>query len=205
MLSGGAALAAILFTLGCLGGSSSNSVAQSYQKIDEIQPTALPYERAYVIFAGNPVPTQCSSVRGEGTVEFSFQNEVGTVFDVERYEFDEGAFRFVGTGFESYNPGIPILRFPFDVGEEWTWAGTYESGTDAREATAKVRTANERLNTVVGEFATVRTTVDLSIESGAAKPVEHKLVFWTAPKKGIIRREMKFGTTREPMPPVEEE
>ena len=35
--------------------------------------------------------------------------------------------------------------------------------------------------------------------------VEHKLVFWFAPKKGIVRREIKFSTTREPMPPVEEQ
>ena len=204
MVGGGAAVAAALFLLGCLGSNEEGPSTQTYSKIEDIQPTAVPYARAYVIFTGTPIPTDVVAEQKDGEFELRCESE-GAVIDLEKYAFDDASFKFVGTGSETFDPGIPILRFPLEVGDEWTWGGSYLTGADAREATAKVKTAQERLNTVMGEFSTVRVTVELAIQSGTPKPVEHKLVFWFAPKKGIVRREIKFSTTREPMPPVEEQ
>jgi hypothetical protein len=201
--SGGAAFFATLFTLGCFGVHGEQSIAQRYTKPEDIQPATLAYDKAYVIFAGNPVATTVSSSVEGGQTVFTFEGE-GSVIDVEKYSSDESSFRFVGTETETYSPGITILRFPFEVGEEWTWGGKYKLSPEEREATAKVKTAEERLNTVAGEFMTVRVTVDLSIESGTAKPVNQKLTFWFAPKRGIVRREFQYSTTREPMPPSED-
>lgn len=204
MLLSGAAFAATLFALGCFGPHDDGAVAQRYTKADELQPMVLPYEEAYVIFAGNPVATDVScQAEGSETV-FTFKKGEAIV-DLEKYSLDDVSLKYLGSEYDSYDPGLTILRFPFEVGDEWTWTGKYKNGPEPHEATAKVKTAQERLNTVVGEFATVRVTVELEIASGTPKPVEHKLVFWLAPKKGIVRREIKFSTTREPMPPVEEQ
>jgi hypothetical protein len=202
-LSGGAVFALSFAVLGCLNvQGKSVEVAKRYGSADELQPDAVPYKDAFLIFGGKPVATTLTASKKEGGISFRFETSDATL-DEENYEFDSTTFRYAGNEGESFDPGIPLLRFPFDVGEDWTWAGTYRLGPEDRKATAVITTVSERLNTVAGEFGTVRSTVELSIESGTDEPVKQKLTFWFAPKHGVVRREFQYGTTREPMPPKE--
>jgi hypothetical protein len=201
--AGGAVFALSVVVLGCLNASGQPAqVSQRYTKSEDLQPYAVPYEDAYVIFGGHPVETTVSAQRSEGNIELQFIC-FDRALDEERYSFDDTAFRYVGSVEDTFEPGIPLLRFPLEVGDEWTWAGTNQFGGQERAATADVTTSQDRLNTVAGEYGTVKVAVQLSIESGSAKPVSRLLTFWFAPKRGVVRREFEWSTTREPMPPKE--
>jgi hypothetical protein len=201
--TGGAVFALCLAVLGCLRASGqSAAVSQRYVKSDELQPGATPYSEAYVIFGGHPVPTTVTAERQDGNVVLRFI-AFDRAMDEERYALDETTFRYLGNVEDAFDPGIPLLRFPLDVGDKWTWSGTNVLGGQVRKASADVSTSQDRLNTVAGEFDTVRVAVQLSIESGSAEPVSRLLTFWFAPKRGVVRREFEMSTTREPMPPKE--
>jgi hypothetical protein len=201
--TGGAVFALCLAVLGCLRASGQSAdVSQRYVKSEELQPEAVPYSDAYVIFGGFPVETTVTAQREEGNVELRFI-AFDRAMDEERYAFDKTTFRYVGNVEDAFDPGIPLLRFPLDVGDKWTWSGTYVFGGQERKASANVSTSQDRLNTVAGEYGTVRVAVQLSVESDSAEPVSRLLTFWFAPKRGVVRREFEMSTTREPMPPKE--
>ncbi len=200
VLSSGAAFFVALGILGCLKASGQQSdVAKRYATLNELQPQSVPYQGAYLIFGGVPVETKVRTESNDGKTTLFFESN-GAVLDEERYAHDETTFRYLGNQDEGFEPGITLLRFPFDVGEEWTWSGTYRLGPESRKAEATCKSSSQRLNTVAGEFATVRIAVELKIESGAKDPVTQKLTFWFAPKRGVVRREFQYSTTREPMP-----
>ena len=197
--TGGAVFAASFAFLGCLK-ANSEQVAKRYESAEELQPYATPYENAFLIAAGSPIETTVTANRADGRVEFLFTSN-GVVLENEVYEYDVKSFRFMGKSSDQFTPGIPLLHFPLNLGDDWTWSGTNHFGKTDRKASATIKTREEKLNTVAGEFGTVRVDVSLSIESGSAKPVERLLSFWFAPRKGIVRREFENDYTREPMPP----
>lgn len=199
-IASAAALALALGVVGCFHTEGQGTaVSKRYASSNELQPGTVPYDDAYLIFGGVPVETKLTSKHGEGTFAMFFESN-GAVIDEERYGFDDTTFRYLGNQDEAFEPGITLLRFPFDVGESWSWSGTYKLGPEKRKAEAAIKTSSQRLNTVAGEFDTVQVSVVLKIESGAVEPVTQKLTFWFAPKHGIVRREFQYSTTREPMP-----
>ena len=191
---GAATFAASLGVLGCWNSADGGQDPARFVKSDEIRAHMLPYDQAYLIYGGTPVQASVQVVNRPGEVEFSFEAH-GEILDRELYSYDETTFRYRGSGDETYTPGIPLLRFPLEVGDSWTWAGTFTWGDRDRRATANISTASERLNTLAGEFGTVAVTVVVEVESG--NPYE--LLFWFAPERGLVRREFANNTTREPM------
>jgi hypothetical protein len=200
LLVGSVVFAGSLAVLGCLSGSGQGtSASQHFAKIGDMQPFVEPYAHAYIL-TGSPVETEVKAAKSAGQIRFDFLL-YGSAIDEEIYSYDDTSFRYVGSRLEEFDPGIPLFKFPFTVGDKWEWSGVYRTGGIERKSTATIATVAERLATVGGEFSTVRVNVELSLESGAQEKAERKLTFWCAPKRGIVRREFQFGTTREPMPP----
>jgi hypothetical protein len=205
LIVGGSVFAVSLGVLGCLR-TAANGASQHYAKIDDLQPYVEPYSRAYIL-TGSPVETKVVTEKAPGEVSFKFfalsQSTDEEPLDDESYTYGEDAFCYAGNMGEQYEPDLPLLKFPLKVGDSWDWKGTHVLGGVERKATAKVTTSHDMLNTVAGEFSTVRSVVELAIETGTKDKSKYKLTFWFAPKKGVVRREFEFSTTREPVPPKE--
>ncbi len=197
---GAAVFAVSLGVLGCLNSSEQDvGPSQYFAKIGDVQPYVEPYSRAYIL-TGSPVPTDLRTEKAPGSVRFYFMLH-GSSIDEEFYTYDDSYFRYTGNRQEEFDPGIPLLKFPFTVGDKWDWSGKYRTGGTERDATAQISTSPVKLTTVGGAFSTVRVEVALSFESGGAERAKRKLTFWFAPKRGVVRREIQDGMTREPMPP----
>lgn len=204
LILGGTVFACSLGVMGCLKTTGQGTASpQHFAKIGDMQPFVEPYSRAYIL-TGSPVVTEVKTEKSVGQVQFDFLL-YGTALDEEIYVYDDTFFRYVGSRIEEFDPGIPLLKFPFTVGDKWDWSGVYKTGGTERKAGAAIATSAEKLTTVGGEFSTVRVDVELSLESGAPESAKRKLTFWCAPKRGIVRREFQFGTTREPTPPKDYE
>ncbi len=199
LILGGTVFAGSLGVLGCLKGTGHSTGHQQFSKIGDMQPFVEPYSHAYIL-TGSPVATEVKTSKSQGHLRLDFMLH-GSALDEEIYVYDDAFFRYTGSRLEEFDPGIPLLKFPFSVGDKWTWKGEYRTGGTVRKASAEIKTSPEKLATVGGEFSTVRTDVILSMESGSQTMATRKLTFWFAPKRGIVRREFQDGTTREPMPP----
>lgn len=196
--AGTATFVVSLGALGCFKTADRGQDPDRFTKSDDMRAYAVPYDQAYIIYGGTPVQASVQVVNRPGEVDFSFEAH-DEVLDMELYSYDDKTFRYRGSSTESYSPGIPLLRFPFDVGDSWTWAGTFNWGDRDRPATARISTASEKLNTLAGQFGTVAVTVVVEVESGSSGPVNYELLFWFAPERGLVKREFAHGTTREPM------
>lgn len=197
---GAAAFAVSLSALGCFGAHEPPSKgAQSFSKMSDMQPFVEPYANAYIL-AGQPVETELKCEKAPGTVQFDFV-AYGTLIDRESYAYDDDTFRYLGSEVDAFVPGIPLLKFPFTVGDKWDWTGEYQGAGRVVKSSAEVTTEAEVLKTVAGEFSTVKVEVQIARESGAKEPAMWRHTFWFAPKRGIVRREIEFGMAREPMPP----
>ena len=199
--AGAAAFVASVGVLGCLKSENRGQSPERFANSDEMRAHALPYDQAYIIYGGTPVQASIQAVNRPGEVDFNLEAH-DQVLDRELYSYDDKSFRYRGSNTESYSPGIPLLRFPFEVGDSWTWAGTFNWGGRDRDAQANISTASERLNTLAGEFGTVAVTVEVEVESGGSEPAVYELLFWFAPERGLVRREFAHSTTREPMAPT---
>ena len=200
LLFGAAALIATLATLGT-GCSKKPSGSTTRYTAKDMQAHKLPYTKAYINYGGSLAETNMSAVNRSGEVDFLFMVD-GTLHEKESYKYDDKSFRFTGDAGDQYSPGITLLLFPFEAGDDWMWSGVYVmAGRDPKKASAKITTSSERLTTLAGEYDTVLVVCDLKIESGSIDPVHKELKFWFAPGKGLIRREIEFSPSREPMEP----
>ena len=170
-----------------------------YAKVSDLHLTEAPYHEANVIISGIVMPVALTARHGEGTVEFVLELDDGE-FDIEYYQYDDKSFRFVGTQFESYEPAIPLARFPFTVGDAWSWKGKSIFAGKTRSATATVTTGTEKLNVAGGPYETIVITIELSTAVDSAERAVREMKFWIAPKIGIVRREFDFDSAREPRP-----
>lgn len=200
VLFAAAALTATVATL-FIGCSQKPDVSNTQYTAQDMQAHKLPYTKAYINYGGSLAETNVSAVNRSGEVDFLFMVD-GTLHERESYKYDDESFRFAGDAGDKYSPGITLLKFPFNAGDEWTWSGAYRIGDqEDKSASAKITTSSERLATLAGEYDTVMVVVDLEIESGSINPVHKELKFWFVPGTGLIRREIEHSTSREPMQP----
>lgn len=179
----------------------ASGTGATYAKASDLNLAQAPYDEANMILLGIVIPVSLTVKSGKGTVEFvlDMEDEDG-VFDVEYYEYDDKSFSFVGNIDETYEPAIPLARFPFTVGDAWSWKGVSKFAGFTRKATATVRTGTETLNLAGGHYETVVITIELSVEADSAKPAVHEMTFWVSPEHGIVRRDFDFKSAREPRP-----
>ncbi|MCH7903619.1 MAG: hypothetical protein IH944_03525 [Armatimonadetes bacterium] len=171
-----------------------------YAKVSDLNLAQAPYDEANIIIAGIVMPASLTARHGKGTVEFVLKLTDEYEIDIEYYQYDDKSFRFAGTPDESYEPAIPLARFPFTVGDAWSWKGESTFAGKTRDATATVTTGTETLNLAGGHYETIVITIELSTDVDSAEPAVRKMKFWVAPKHGIVRREFDFDVAREPRP-----
>ncbi|HXH62503.1 MAG TPA: hypothetical protein VNI20_14250 [Fimbriimonadaceae bacterium] len=201
ILVGASTFVIALAALGCFGKKHGASKGDRFSNNSELQTYVVPYKNAYLIMGGTSHETTVESTKTSSSVTFLMRAH-GTVLDEENYTYDSDSFNYIGNkDYGEFKEGIPILKFPFAVGDKWDWDGTYEIGGRSRKSSAVITTDSERLVTVAGDFNTVRVTVDLEIESGGSNAVKQTLKFWFAPDYGMVKREFEYSGTREPMPP----
>ncbi len=194
---------AVLMVAGCgprAGGGETAANAASARRLDAtaLQPARLPYDKGSLILGGSAIPVDLE--RADEPVGFRFDLKAhGEVVEQEFYVLEKWGFLFRGVKGESYDPAIPLLRFPAAVGEQWTWGGKV-LGPDTHDAKADISTSGETLNLAGGRFDAIRVLVEMQIGSRVGPPAERKLVFWFVPEKGIVKREFGSISTREPAP-----
>ena len=171
-----------------------------YAKASDLNLSQAPYDEANIILGGIVLAASLTARHGEGTVEFVLELKDDPEPDIEYYEYDDESFRFAGTRYETYEPAIPLARFPFTVGDAWSWKGKSIFAGKTRSATATVTTGTEKLNVAGGPYETIVITIELSTAVDSAERAVREMKFWIAPKIGIVRREFDFDSAREPRP-----
>lgn len=191
----GLALAAVT---GCgWQGTAQSGGDPRYPNSDAFQPDRLPAKEASLILAGTRLPVELQERRKEGIFEIVVLAH-GEDVEVERYFVADDSFSFAGLSGESFEPPIPILRFPVALGSKWGWQGKAFLGPVGRPARADIMLESDSLNLASGSLKAVRVDVGLTVETGKETTAERKLKFWLAPNSGVVRREFGSSSLREP-------
>ena len=179
-------------------------LGKMFESEESLDPSALPYTQARIILAGTEVPAEMSREVKGADVYFKIVSK-NAVLEEEHYENDKNGFRFASLTGETFNPPIPLIRYPFKVGESWEWTGTAGLGPNIKKATAVLKSAGDTLNLATGVYDCVRVTADLVVSTGGPGKSTRPLKFWFEPGKGIVKREFAYSSTREPRPKTSEE
>lgn len=107
----------------------------------------------------------------------------------EGYRIEPDAFLLIQAGGETFDPPLPVLKFPLRIGDAWTWSGTLRAGEASSPADAKVATIRESLFTPQSEA--LRVNVELTLRRGAGS--KRNLSFWFLEGRGLVQRE--FGAS----------
>lgn len=182
----------------------ANDPVETIRK-SELDPGALPYERANLIMGGISIPVDVDRQVKGSEVTIRLLSE-GDSLEYEVYELDGSGFRFRTVGIrkddgEQFEPAIPVLRFPVEVGESWTWAGKLVTVASKKgtPATATVSLSKDTLNLAAGRADTVLSTVVVELDTGAPQKAKREFKFWFSPN-GILKRDFQASSTREPAP-----
>lgn len=150
----------------------------------DLTPDALYSSKAEYHLSGLVLPVELRRKLDGNLVKFELIAE-GTPIDTEVYLSDDKAFGLKEMNMESYEPAIPLLKFPMHIGDTWEWKGAQESGGRNHKSWAKITSTIE---TLPNQVETVKVTVDLFVDSNAGKASERNLVFWFTKGRGIIKR-----------------
>ena len=179
------------------GWSITVGVKAARYHADSLKPDTVPYEDCRIVMNGHTFPVQVATSAQNGLIRHSFSSQ-DVVIESETYRLSPGSFELVAYGDETFTKPIPILKFPLVVGDSWTWQGSFGATQSLIPATAEIRTESEPL--ALANFPqsdSVRTEVTLQY-GAAAKPTERKLMFWFVEGRGMVKRQIHFGSTRQP-------
>jgi hypothetical protein len=189
---------ALASAVGCgWQGTAQTGGDPRYPDTSSFRPDRLPASEASLILAGTRLPVELKERRSDGKFEIVVLAH-GEDVEVETYLVAPDSFSFAGLSGESFEPPIPILRFPLVLDGRWDWAGKAFLGPVGRPARAAVAVESESLNLASGTLKAVRVDVDLSVETGKATTAKRELKFWLAPDSGVVRREFGSSSLREP-------
>jgi hypothetical protein len=171
---------------------------QRLTSIDELQPDAYAAETARLTYPGGiELPVEISVERQDERYTINILAH-GQELEEEVYLIRPGGVQIVRAAAEEFEPPIPLLRFPMEIGQPMEWEGLMTTGDIERKATAVIETS---LDTVTSPGDAVRTNVTLQFESGGPQPAKRVLSFWFVKGQGLVKREFGAGSTRLPAPP----
>lgn len=170
---------------------------RTFINAQSISADKLPYTNARLILAGTEVPVTLKRIQSGSRVLFEIVAK-SEVLEEEIYLSDDKAFRFASLTGETFEPAIPLIRYPMTVGESWDWSGSAGLGPTVKPATARITSSMEKLNLVTGVAECVRVTAELEVKTGQSGISKRPLKFWIEPGKGIVKREFAYSSTREP-------
>jgi len=162
-----------------------------------VNPAKEPYKKAQLILDKTPITVDLKRTTEGNNVVLSLA-ALGTVVETEHYLDDPSQFSFLGLNEERYDPALPILKFPFKIGDAWTWKGDYVVASAVKipcEATLNV--TEEPLNRPGLPTKAFRVTVKMTMEEGAKRD----LSFWFGRDAGVVMRQVGQSSSREPAEP----
>jgi len=189
---------AALLAHGCQHANRSNGPPINAYR--DIKPDSLTQKRCSLELAGSKYQAEIRQTKQGDQVQIDLM-ALGQVIESERYESNDTTFSVVDAGGERYDPPIPLLKYPMNVGDEWDWSGNIVTGPEPHKTKAKIATTNEDMTINGGTVHNVvRVEVLLSIESGRpSEPSTRKLKFWIAPDMGVVKRSFGDYSTRGPL------
>jgi hypothetical protein len=179
-------------------GATPGDYAPRYAQPRDLQPDAAPGDEAELVLAGTRLPVELRHSQQAEMLTLELLAH-GELLEREVYRSLPEEFGLVEASKERYDPPLPLLRFPLQIGETWEWSGTMEMAASPRPVTATVATASDKL--YLGEAPTeaVKVSVHLAIDAGPnLPPAKRELTFWFAPGRGLVRREFGAASHREP-------
>ena len=139
-----------------------------------------------------------SEVTYEWVYRIPEDEEAITSIEKEQYSTANNTFALVAGPAESFDPPIPLIKFPFAIGDNYEWKGTHRLGVTEKPASATINTQTDTLNLSVGKFEVVLVTVNLNVQTGNPAGTDSIFKFWFKPGDGIVKREFGVSSSREP-------
>ncbi|MBI5708407.1 MAG: hypothetical protein HZC36_15600 [Armatimonadetes bacterium] len=126
------------------------------------------------------------------------------VIETETYSTTPTSFNLVEAAGETYEPILPLLKFPMNLGDQWSWTGQIVLSSASIPAEAVITAANAPLGLEGYPLEAVQVSVTLEIGDPRARAAKRTLNFWVAPGYGVLKREFGLSSSRSPAPkPVE--
>ncbi len=164
----------------------------------DINPTSRIEKKAKVTSAGlsRSMDVETEHEDHEYTVRVQAHGEP---YDEESYQNLPGSFGLNQAAGEMYDLPIPLLKFPMNVGDSWTWKGSATAAQESSPATAVVRTTEEQVFVCAVPVQAIRTRVVVSIvPRPGAQAITREMTFYFAPKRGLFKRSWGNTSIREP-------
>ena len=179
-------------------------ISKTYNTPKDLNPAVNPPDTANLILGGRLIEVHLQEIRNDSSVIFAWltppsgSGQEGVEIEREKYGFSNTGFSLLAGPAESFESGIPLIKFPFTIGDSYDWEGVQYLGKNKRTAKAKVTTSAEQVNLETGNFETVLVTIDLTVETGTPGGSQSQFKFWIKPGEGVVKREFGFSSTREP-------
>ncbi len=203
----GAFITLSIIGLGVWGCDKGSKIVEGTQRLpatftrqEDLKPETFPYDEGFLVLAGTQIPVTLEESKEGNILTFAVKAN-GALIEREQYQFDEAGFRFLGGPGITFQPAIPLVRYPMKSDEKWEWSGKMVQSGETYDAKAEIAAKSELLNTAAGEFMTLMIQVDLKLDVGTKEPAVRLLKFWIAPGEGVIRREFGASSSREPRAP----
>lgn len=204
VLFAAALLAAGLTAFSCSGRGASVSQGGEGPLLAEssasFKPDAQPGWKAILSFFGTEIPVEVEEKRSGAFVTLRLLS-FGQEIEVERYRSTPDNFELVQMAGESFDPPLPLLKFPVHAGKQLPWKGKLIIGELGRDAEASIEARKEPFKAKGFEgVESLKITVELKIDGGAPTPAVRTLEFWFVESKGLLKREIDKGSSRIPVP-----
>ena len=141
--------AAIMALSGCVGdknpkpqgneSANSTRIATTYQTAADLKPGIAPPKLANLILSGTSIPVELQETRSGNSLTLNWmadpEGKTGgdpVIVESEKYRFSDSYFAFAGTDHEQYDPPIPLVKYPLEVGSTGEWSGLVTLGIKKR-------------------------------------------------------------------------
>lgn len=119
----------------------------------------------------------------------------GNIIDQEAYRVTSKEISLVEAAGEKFEDSIPLLVFPYSLGDQYNWKGKLTVNNQPVDATAIVTTSDSTVSTKDKSNRAIQVQVNIQIQR-KNRTEDRKLQLWFVPGMGLVKRE--FGScTRE--------
>ena len=172
-------------TGGCLKDPASSLGAS----IDPASLSLNQFEQSSMLtVGGRSIPVQVKVTRQVDLITLQLISR-DSEFEREVYKVVADKFCLVQGGGTTFEPPLPLLRFPLRLGDGWEWQGVMAAGDNSNKARAQIITLREPI--FVPPIDSLRVRVSLAIDPHKAP--NRELSFWFAEDRGLVQR--KFGAS----------
>lgn len=181
------------------------TIPTSFTALSDLDPQVAPPKFANIVLTSALIECQLKEQSTDHSIVLRWLTPGSRAVEIERekYFFDKSHFAFAFGPAESYDPPITLLKFPFKVGDSYSWKGQQTIGRTKRPGTASISTSTDVLDLPDIKTETIKVNVDLNVQTGSPGGTQTNLVFWIQPGHGVVKRDLGRSSNREPRPEPE--